>query len=89
MLRNAAPPLMLACVVAIAELFFGSKPALAAGCAALFALGFFSLIVQGRRLDHWAIMKTLELCFWLPDIDEKFHRDGDGDSAEDSTPILG
>jgi hypothetical protein len=61
MLRNAAPPLMLACVAAIVELFFGSRPALAAGCAALFAVGFFSLIVQGRRLGHWAILKTLEV----------------------------
>jgi hypothetical protein len=88
MLRNTAPPLMLACVAAIVELFFDSKPALAARFAALFALGFFSLIIQGRRLGHWAILKTLELCFWLPDIDEKFRRDGDEDSTDDSTSAL-
>lgn len=89
MLRNSAPPLMLACVAAIVELIFGSKPALAAGCAVLFAVGFFSLIVPGRKLSHWAIIKTLELCFWLPDIDERFRRGGHGDSTDDSTSVLG
>ena len=89
MLRNSASSLGLACVAAIVELIFGSKLALAAGCAALFAIGFLSLIIQGRRLSHWAHLKTLELCFWLPDIDERFRRDRDGDCTEDSTSGLG
>lgn len=42
-----------------------------AGSAVLLGAGFCSLIVQGRRLGHWASLKTLELCFWIPDIDEK------------------
>jgi len=25
---------------------------------------------QGRRLMHWANMKTLECAYWIPDIDE-------------------
>lgn len=86
MLRNSALPVMLACLAAIVELIFGSKPALTAGCVALFAIGFFSLIIQGRQLSHWANLKTLELCFWLPNIDEKFRVDGD--RAEDPTPTV-
>lgn len=71
MLRNCAPPLVLGLVAAIVELFVGHTPAIAAGCAVLLTVGFFSLIVQARRLSHWARLKTLELCFWLPDIDER------------------
>ncbi|MEU4247764.1 hypothetical protein AB0F15_10165 [Amycolatopsis sp. NPDC026612] len=75
MLRNCAPPLALGFVAAIVELFLSRTPAMAAGCAVLLAVGFFSLIVQARRLSHWARMKTLELCFWLPDIDERYRVD--------------
>lgn len=71
MLRNSATPLGLGFVTAMVELFLGRTPVAAAGCAALLAIGFFSLIVQARRLAHWARLKTLELCFWLPDIDER------------------
>jgi hypothetical protein len=76
MLRNSAPPLVLGFVAAIVELVLGRDPVPVAGCAVLLAVGFFSLIVQGRRLGHWASVKTLELCFWLPDIDQHFVRTG-------------
>lgn len=71
MLRNSAPPLALGFGAAVVELFVGRNPALAAGCAVLLLGGFVAFIVQARRLAHWAAMKTLELCYWLPDIDDR------------------
>jgi len=71
MLRNSAPPLMLGFVAALVEVVVGPNPVFAAGCAVLFAVWACSLIIQGRRLRNWANLKTLELCFWLPDIDER------------------
>ena len=71
MLRNSAPPLVLGFVAAIVEVFAGPRPVLAIGCAAVFAVATIALITQGRRLGHWAGFKTLELAFWLPDVDEK------------------
>lgn len=72
MLRNAAPPMLLGCGAGIVEIFVGAHPLLAGLCVALFGVGFFSLVVQGRRMGYWASLKTLELCFWMPDVDEKF-----------------
>lgn len=57
MLRNSALPLALGSVAAIVELILGSRPVLAVGCAVLLAAGFFSLLVQGRRLGHWSHLK--------------------------------
>ncbi|WP_091381328.1 hypothetical protein [Actinokineospora alba] len=71
MLRNSAPPLALGFVAAVVELFAGRNHALAAGCAVLLLGGFVAFIVQARRLAHWAVMKTLELCYWIPDIDDR------------------
>lgn len=71
MLRSSAPALMLGVVAAILEAIFGSKPWVAAGCAVLLAVWSVSLIAQGRKFGLWATLKTLELCFWLPDIDDR------------------
>jgi hypothetical protein len=81
MLRNSAPPLLLGFLAAVVELTFGGNPLLVGGCGALLAASFFLLIVQGRRLGYWASLKTLELCFWLPDIDERCRVEGHGDAA--------
>lgn len=72
MLRNSAPPLALGFVASIVELFLDRDPVPAAVCAVLLVTGFFGLAVQGRRVGYWASLKTLELCFWLPDIDNWF-----------------
>nr|WP_042191834.1 hypothetical protein [Kibdelosporangium sp. MJ126-NF4]CEL20318.1 hypothetical protein [Kibdelosporangium sp. MJ126-NF4]CTQ97544.1 hypothetical protein [Kibdelosporangium sp. MJ126-NF4] len=72
MLRNCAPPLLFAAIIAIVELFTGRSPGLAVTCAVIFFVGFVGLIVQGRKLARWAHLRTLEVAFWLPDIDEKF-----------------
>lgn len=89
MLRNSAPPLMLGFLAALVELVLGRNPVLVVGCALLLAFGFFSLIVQGRRLRHWASLKTLELCFWITDVDERCRADTDTDDTEGPTPDTG
>ena len=45
-------------------------PQLRASAGAL-AAGSVALLVHGRRLSLWAGLKTLELAFWLPDVDER------------------
>lgn len=69
MLRNSAPPLALGAIAGLVELFTSHRPLLAAGSAVTLGAAAVALVVQGRRLRHWANLKTLELCFWIPDID--------------------
>jgi hypothetical protein len=76
MLRNSAPPLAMAAVAAVVELFASRHPVLATGLAMAFGVASVTLVVQGRQLRHWANLKTLELCFWIPDIDAKLAKDG-------------
>ncbi|WP_410654035.1 hypothetical protein [Amycolatopsis sp. lyj-112] len=71
MVRNCAPPLLFGAVAAIVEIFAGKHPFIAAGVAVLLLLASVTLVSQGRKLGLWAGMKTFELCFWLPEIDEK------------------
>lgn len=71
MLRNSAAPLLLAAVVAVVEAVTGPRPLVAVTCAVLFAVTSVVLVTQARKLAEWASIKTLELCFWLPDIDER------------------
>ncbi|MEU3624501.1 hypothetical protein BS329_29910 [Amycolatopsis coloradensis] len=75
MVRNCAPPLLFAAVAAIVEIFTGKHPFVAAGLAVLLLLASLTLVSQGRKLGLWAGMKTLELCFWIPEIDEKVAAD--------------
>jgi hypothetical protein len=77
MLRSSAPPMLFAAVAAIVELFISRSPVFAVTSAVVFLVAFFALVAQGRRLGHWARMRTLEVGFWLPDVDEKF-RTGPG-----------
>jgi hypothetical protein len=79
MLRNSAPPLVLGFVTATVELIVSRNPLLAAGLAVLFVGGFFGLIIQERRLGYWASLKTLELCFWIPQVEDRFDT---GESTE-------
>ncbi|WP_020674039.1 hypothetical protein [Amycolatopsis nigrescens] len=71
MLRNSSPPMVFGFVASAVELFTGRNPVFAAGCLVLFAVAVPGLITQGRKHAHWANLKTLELCFWVPDIDDK------------------
>lgn len=71
MLRNSALALVFALVVAVIELAVGPHRVLAGGCAALLLGSLTAAIRQGRRVRHWDRLKTLEICFWIPDIDER------------------
>lgn len=76
MLRNGAPPLLVGAIASVVEVFVGPRPLVAAGCAVLFAVTSVVLVTQGRKHGRWASIKTLEMCFWLPDIDERFRAGG-------------
>lgn len=73
MLRNSAPPLFLVFPAAIIELIAGQSQIAAVLVAALSLLTSLALITQARRLGYWASLKTLELCYWLPDLDRLRH----------------
>ncbi|MFF4119196.1 hypothetical protein ACFY0P_37920 [Streptomyces sp. NPDC001714] len=72
MLRNSALALMFALVVAVIELVAEPDRVLAGGCAALLLVSLTAAIRHGRRVRHWDRLKTLEMCFWIPDIDDRF-----------------
>lgn len=72
MLRNAAPLFGLGALVGAVELFASGRPWFAGVATLLLAAGYAGLVVQARKMGHWANLKTLELCFWLPDIDDRF-----------------
>ncbi|WP_307865728.1 hypothetical protein [Streptomyces smyrnaeus] len=71
MLRNSALALVFALVVAVLELVLGSARLPAGGCAALLLVSLIAAIRHGRRVRHWDRLKTLEICFWIPDIDDR------------------
>ncbi|WP_406632735.1 hypothetical protein [Amycolatopsis sp. WGS_07] len=70
MLRNSSPVMAFAFVASVVELIVGSHPVFAACGVVLFAAACPALIAQARLLSHWASVKTLELSFWVPDVEE-------------------
>lgn len=71
MLRNSAPALLLGTITAGVEIFTSARPGMAFALAGALAAGSVALLVHGRRLSLWAGLKTLELAYWLPDVDER------------------
>lgn len=71
MLRNAAPATIFAAVTALVECLTGSDPALTLTAAALFLVATAGLLLQGARLRRWAVMKTYELAYWLPEVQDR------------------
>ena len=71
MLRNSAPALLLGTITAVVEIFTSARPGMAGALAGALAAGSVALLVHGRRLSLWAGLKTLELAYWLPDVDER------------------
>jgi hypothetical protein len=69
MLRNSAPPLILGAAVAIVVAATGHNPAFAACCAVVLLLAGAGCLFRAARVGNWADIKTLELAFWIPDID--------------------
>lgn len=71
MARNSGPALGLAAITALVEAFTSGHPVLAAVSTVAFGAASVLLVLQGRRLGYMASIKTLELCFWLPDLDDR------------------
>jgi hypothetical protein len=72
MLSNVAPAFMLAVVVSIVEAITGNSPAFTALSAVVLFLAAAGSLWNSARLSYWADLKTLELAFWIPKIDEAF-----------------
>jgi len=67
--RNAGIAFLLATAVAVVELVVGPERGFAAFCVGAFAAGFVGATRAGHELSRWAALKTLEVAFWLPDIE--------------------
>ena len=76
MLRNTALALAVAVVVALVELAVGHHRPLAGGSAVLLLLAALSAMREGRNLWHVSRLKTLEICFWIPGIDQTIVNEG-------------
>jgi hypothetical protein len=70
MLRNCSVPFLGACIVSIAEAIAGTHLAAAVLCAVFFVAAVLSCLRQGKRLRGWANTKTLQICYWIPGIDD-------------------
>jgi len=71
MLRNSAVPLALGAFTAGVESALGPARVHAGVVAALLALATLIALRRSLRLRSWALAKTFELAFWIPDIDSK------------------
>ena len=71
MLRNLLIPTGLGLVASIVELAVGPyRPLAAAGVVGL-TLAIVLMARQSRIMRRWAELRTLELCYWIPGIDEQ------------------
>lgn len=75
MLRNIAFAFTLAAVVALVQTATGPHRVVAAVAAALSLLGAAGALGSGRKVWHVSRLKTLEICYWVPDIDQTFAAD--------------
>ncbi|MGW7536528.1 hypothetical protein [Amycolatopsis sp. NPDC054798] len=72
MLRNIAFSFTLAAIVALVQTATGPHRIVAAGAAALSLLGAAGALGSSRKVWHMSRMKTLDICYWIPDIDQAF-----------------
>jgi hypothetical protein len=70
MLRNSAPVFILAAVVELGDLASGSHPIAAVCCIVIFPLAAVGCLSQSAVIRHWANMKTFELAYCVPGIDD-------------------
>jgi hypothetical protein len=70
MLRNTAVALWIGALAAAAELCLGGNAGLSASALVFLFLAGLSAVRQGFKLRHWAALRTLELAFCFPDVDE-------------------
>lgn len=67
-LRNSAPALLIAAGISAVEVFASPRPAPASAGTLLLLGSAWVLIRRGRDLRAWAVMKTLELSYWIPEV---------------------
>ncbi|MFD2473780.1 hypothetical protein [Amycolatopsis silviterrae] len=72
MLRNIAFAFTLATVVALVQTATGPHRVVAAVAAVLSLLGAAGALGSARKVWHMSRLKTLEICYWVPDIDQTF-----------------
>ncbi|MBO2448551.1 hypothetical protein J4573_15720 [Actinomadura barringtoniae] len=70
MVRNCFPPFLAGCVAAIVEAVGDHHRPTAIVCAVLLGLAALVSVPENQKLRDWANHKTLEACFWTPEIDE-------------------
>jgi hypothetical protein len=70
MLRNSVPPLLIAAFTAYIEVFTSSERLFAGTVGTLLLLLMAGCMWHSAKLRRWALAKTLELCYWVKDIDE-------------------
>jgi hypothetical protein len=69
MVHNCSVPMLVAVVVSVIEAVVGHHPQAAIAAAVLLLGGTLAGLWQGQRLRHWANLRTLQVCFWITDID--------------------
>ncbi len=70
MLRNAAPVFVLGAIIEIVDAATGEHPAVAGCCIIIFPLVAIGCLYRSTVWRHWADVKTLELAYWIPGIDD-------------------
>jgi hypothetical protein len=71
MTRNCAIPLLLASITAAITAGNGTRVPLSLVIAVLSAAAAAAAIWHARRFSHWANLKILETCYWIPEVDER------------------
>jgi hypothetical protein len=71
MTRNCAIPLLLTCITAAVSAIAGTRISLSLVVAFLCAAAAAAAVWQARRFRHWSHLKTLEICYWIPEIDSR------------------
>ena len=71
MLRNSTLPLVLGAITAAVELFLTSAKLLASTSATLLLLLGAGCLWHSSKLRMWSLSKTLEICYWIKDIDNE------------------
>jgi hypothetical protein len=70
MLRTAVPALLLGFMVSLVELIVGNNRPFAALYSIVFILAALSALRHGREQSEWAVHKTFEVAFWIPEVDD-------------------
>jgi hypothetical protein len=70
MLRTAVPALLLGFIVSLVELVIGNNRPFAALYSMVFILAALSALRHGREQSEWAVHKTFEVAFWIPEVDD-------------------